>query len=205
MQIANIWRLFADGKLTEAEAQAADDAIRGPKAAARPSLPRPGRQRSPDRQASLERRRLMVGTIAMPPALAAKFTWGEQAVHRVIGNEVRRRGDCRLHIDAIAAMAGVHRTTVQNALRMACWLRIITREARRIGPRRNLTNIIRIVSPEWLAWLRLGCVFGPSRPKYGPLNKKSSTTNTELILRGNADGTPPWGVPDGVFPSEAGP
>jgi hypothetical protein len=51
--------------------------------APRASARRP--QRSPDRQASIERRRRMVGTIAMPPALAAKFTWGEVAVLRVVG------------------------------------------------------------------------------------------------------------------------
>jgi hypothetical protein len=34
------------------------------------------------------------------------------------GDEVLARGCCDLHIDAIAARAGVCRTTTQNALRM---------------------------------------------------------------------------------------
>jgi hypothetical protein len=37
----------------------------------------------------------------------------------IVGDECRGHGCCTLHIDAIAARAGVHRTTVQNALREA--------------------------------------------------------------------------------------
>jgi hypothetical protein len=126
----------------------------------------------------------MVGTIAMPSALASRFTWGEQAVHRVIGNEVRKHGVCALPIDAIAAMAGVHRTTVQNALREAQGkgevpgVPIISVQERRRKGQRSLTNIIRIISPEWLTWLRKG----PSASSRAILgegsNKKLSTTNT---------------------------
>jgi hypothetical protein len=100
----------------------------------------------------------MVGTIAMPPALACQFTWGEVvAVLRIIGDEVKRHGSCSLYIDAIAAMAGMHRTTVQNALRQARRLSLITVEERRPpGRRKSLTNIVRVVSEEWLTWLRRG-------------------------------------------------
>jgi hypothetical protein len=49
----------------------------------------------------------------------------------------------------------MHRTTVQNALRQA--RRLITVEERRpTGRRKSLTNIVRIVSPEWMTWLRRG-------------------------------------------------
>jgi hypothetical protein len=41
------------------------------------------------------------------------------AVLRIVGDEVQAHGLCGLHIDAIAARAGVGRTTVQNALREA--------------------------------------------------------------------------------------
>jgi hypothetical protein len=85
---------------------------------------------------------------------------------RIVGDECRTRGYCDLHIDAIAARAGVHRTTVQNALREAqgrgtvpgCPI-ISVQERRRKG-QRSLTNIIRIVSREWSDWLRKG----PRRP-----------------------------------------
>jgi hypothetical protein len=78
-------------------------------------------------------------------------------VLRVVGNEVREHGSCSLYIDQIAAMAGYHRTTVQNALRQARRLGLITVEERRPpGRRKSLNNIIRIVSEEWLTWLRKG-------------------------------------------------
>jgi hypothetical protein len=119
--------------------------------------PRPER-RSPDRQASIDRRRRIVASGPLPPQLAARFTWGELAALAIIGNEVRRHGTCWLHIDTIAAMAGVHRTTVQNALRKASddseGRAIIERRERRRAGQRSLTNIIHIVSPEWLTWLR---------------------------------------------------
>jgi DNA-binding transcriptional MocR family regulator len=60
-----------------------------------------------------------------------------------------------LPIDAIAALAGVSRTTVQNALRAAKALGLIfARERRRLGLP-SLTNVLRVISPEWAAWLKL--------------------------------------------------
>jgi hypothetical protein len=164
--------------------------LTAPSGAPRAPARRP--QRSPDRQASIERRRRMVGTIAMPPSLAAKFTWGEVAVLRVIGDQVKRHGSCSLYIDAIAAMAGMHRTTVQNALRQARRLGLITVEERRPpGRRKSLNNIVRIVSEEWLTWLRRGprawaTVLGSGS------NKKLSTTHTSpFLLKSKCAG---WGL-----------
>ena len=144
----------------------------------------------------------MVGTIALPPPLAAKFTWGEVAVLRVIGDEVKRHGACSLYIDAIAAMAGMHRTTVQNALRQARRLGLITVEERRPpGRRKSLNNIVRIVSEEWLTWLRRGPRAWATVLESGS-NKKLSTTHTSPFLKkSNASGTL-QGVPDGVYPCE---
>src|SRR6516164_1126345 len=159
-------------------------------------------QRSPDRQASIERRRRLVASGPLPPPLAARFTWGEIAVMRIVGDECRAHGQCTLHIDAIAARAGVHRTTVQNALREAQGRGgmpgspiISVQERRRCG-QRGLTNIIRVVSREWRDWLHKG----PSRSAMGVGSKctaikKSNTTDTSLFLRG----TSPWGIPDGVY------
>jgi hypothetical protein len=73
-----------------------------------------------------------------------------------VGDEVLARGFCDLHIDAIAARAGVCRTTTQNALRMARMLGMITVQERRRRGQKSLTNIIRIVSAEWQSWLRRG-------------------------------------------------
>jgi hypothetical protein len=44
------------------------------------------------------------------------------------GDKIRRHGACSLHLDAIAARAGVCRTTVQNALRQARAVRLVTLE-----------------------------------------------------------------------------
>jgi hypothetical protein len=86
-------------------------------------------------------------------------------VMRIIGDECRAHGCCTLHIDAIAARAGVHRTTVQNALREAQGREpgrtaIITVQERRRRGQRSLTNIIRIVSrlPTWPEGLELFAV-----------------------------------------------
>ena len=163
-----LWRAHAAGVLDDIAAQAAAEAIavrqreaRSPGRALAPhsarSSPRP--PRSSDRQASIGRRRLLAASGPMPPALASRFTQGELATLRIIGDVVLARGCCDLHIDAIAARAGVCRTTTQNALRMARELGLVTVQERRRCGQRSLTNIIRVVSAEWQAWLRRGSGF----------------------------------------------
>jgi hypothetical protein len=68
----------------------------------------------------------------VPAKIAANFTMGEAAVLAVVGRQVQRAGVCTLPIDAIAALAGVSRSTTQNALRQARRLGLIEiRERRR--------------------------------------------------------------------------
>jgi hypothetical protein len=169
-----LWRAHAAGVLDDTTAQAAAEAL----AARQREIQSPGRPlasrgargsprslrplRSPDRQASLERRRRLAASGPMPPGLAARFTQGELAALRIVGDEVQARGCCDLHIDAIAARAGVGRTTTQNALRMACKLGMVTVEERRRRGQKSLTNIVRIISAEWLSWLRRGSGFRKS-------------------------------------------
>jgi hypothetical protein len=93
---------------------------------------------------------------AVPSRIAAAFTLGENAVLSVIAREVRRSGDCRLCIDALAAMAGVSRRLAQNAIRQAERLGLLTVHARPRPGQKNLSNVIAIVSQEWCSWLRLG-------------------------------------------------
>src|ERR671927_188333 len=111
--------------------------------------------------ASVERRRSWASAGRLPPALAARFTLGEHAVLALIAEECRKRGCCSLVIDQIAAQAGVGRTTVQNAIRAAKKLRLLNVEESRKTPWMSNPNRITIISPEWLAWLRIG------RPAYG--------------------------------------
>jgi hypothetical protein len=220
--VKDMWCDHTNGRLTETEMEALDEAARArreaiqtrrtetrpkprtaPSSASRASARRP--QRSPDRQASIERRRRIVASGPLPPQIACQYTWSEQAALAIIGNEVRRqggRGVCMLYVEAMAAMAGVCRTTVQNALRKASdkseGRAIIEVDHRRRTRNRNLSNVIKIISPEWLTWLRR------ARPAafqlalgVGSKNKKMSTTDTVVSKKGSADGTP-WGVPDGV-------
>ena len=52
----------------------------------------------------------------MPPVIASRFTTGEAAVLAVVAREVQRSGRCEFYLDKIAALAGVCRSTAQNAL-----------------------------------------------------------------------------------------
>src|SRR6058998_4174223 len=88
---ALLWKAYAAGQVTEAEASALSDAIelrRALPAAQKPVQRRLGsRPRSP---ASMERRRRWAASGALPPALAARFTLAETAVLAVIAAEVLR-------------------------------------------------------------------------------------------------------------------
>ena len=102
-----------------------------------------------------ERRRRQAMSGAIPAKIAASFTLAELAVLTVIARQVQRGGTCSLPIDAIAALASVSRTSVQNAQRQARTLGLIeVRERRRRG-RPSLTNIVKVISKEWRGWLRL--------------------------------------------------
>jgi hypothetical protein len=154
-----LWKAYAAGVLSDDDAQAAAEAIHERKLASAPKAPPPPkarRQRSPDRQASIARRRHLAASGPMPPALAAGFTQAEMAAFRIVSDEVRHHGVCALHIDAIAARAGTCRTTVKNALREARRLNLVTVQERRRAGQRSLTNIIHIISREWRDWLAKG-------------------------------------------------
>src|SRR3954449_9096405 len=125
--------------------------------AGRPSLFPPRRlQRAPQRPAAIARRRHLAASGPMPPSMACKFTVSELAVLRIVGDEVRHHGHCARCVDEIAARAGVCRRMVQNALREAARLRLLTIEERRREGRRNLPNVVRIVAKEWMLWLTRG-------------------------------------------------
>src|SRR4051794_34381509 len=113
----------------------------------------------------------------MPPALACKFTVSELAVLRIVGDDVRQHGHCDRCVDEIAARAGVCRRMVQNAIREAARLGLLTVEEGRREGRRNLPNVIRIVSKEWTSWLARGG--RSSRPAAEPLIGVKKITPTD--------------------------
>jgi hypothetical protein len=162
------WRAHGEGHLADADAEAVSEALHARRATfaatralsqPRPALGLPRHARkpcSPDRQASVERRRRQAMSGAVPAKIAAAFTLGELAVLSVIAREVQRRdGACSLPIDALAALAGVSRTTVQNLLRQARHLGLLEVKERRRRGLPSLTNVIKVISKEWSAWLKL--------------------------------------------------
>jgi hypothetical protein len=179
---AALWRAYGDGQITEAEAEALSVLIEERRATyvtngrtragqspnpsatseihvgigtAAVAAPRRAVGSRPRTDASMERRRRWAASGRLPPGLAARFTLAEQAVLALVAAETVRRKDCRLAVGHLAAIVGVAETTVRNAIREAVKLGLVTVEERRITGFRNDTNIVRIVSPEWTAWLRL--------------------------------------------------
>jgi len=161
------WSAWGEGHLTDADAEAISRATEERRAALRSgrvpnhrsqflSSSKHRRSVSPDRRKSIGRRRTLAASGAVPGRLACHFTQGEVAALTVVAREVKRKGRCELPIDAIAAMAGVCRTVVKNALREAQRLRLVSVTERPRPGRRSDTNLIAVVSSEWQTWLRLG-------------------------------------------------
>jgi hypothetical protein len=163
-----IWQGLVAGAVTDDAAQGLAELLHARRAvvrgdivavgipAGRPSIFPPRRsQRAPDRPRSIARRRHLAASGPMPPRLAARFTLSELAALRIISDEVMANGHCDRPLAEIAARAGVGRTTVQNALREAASLGLVTVQERRRQGQVNLPNVVRVVSREWLQWLRL--------------------------------------------------
>ena len=178
------WKAQVEGHLAYSEAETVSEALQARRKAFAAGQGLPARKpivvalwparrppRSPDRQRSLERRRRQAMSGVIPSKIAAGFTQGENAVLTVIGRQCQRGGACTLHIDAIAALAGVCRTVVKNALRAARAGGLLLVRERRIPGRKSLTNVITIISREWSAWLRLG-IGGRNMPTTGNPRKQ---------------------------------
>ena len=153
---AAVWKGYACGALDADEAQALADEIHAKKAIpptpVAPRKPVGSRPRAPEHMA---RRRRWTGSGWLPPHLAAMFTMAESAVLSVISSEVAKRGLCRLTIGHIAVLAGVSRSTVKTAVRQAVAVGILTSEEWRLTAWRSAPNTVRIISPEWRAWLKM--------------------------------------------------
>ncbi len=112
-------------------------------------------QKSPDRAASwMRRRRLGSKSIAMPSEICDLFTEGERASLNIIANVIREHGTCEWPLDKIAAIAGVCRRTVQNAIVAAREAGLLSIQLRPVRGRKNLPNVIKIVNDRWLSWLK---------------------------------------------------
>ena len=164
-----LWAAHAAGQCTDDDATRLDAAIQarrlleratprvaGGQGPLKAALPRRKPQRPPVRSIAVERRRQLAASGPMPPALARRFTTGELAALRIVADEVQVQGRCELCLDAIAARAGVCRSTARNALAQARRLGMLERQERRRAGANSLTNVVTIVDREWLAWLVRG-------------------------------------------------
>ncbi len=147
-------RLFCDNVQTSPSQRFGASANRHFKRMARSFERR--RQRSPDRAASVARRRMLGGCGGLPNSIRHNYTEGERAALAIIAFEVKQHGACDLPLDEIAAKAGVSRSTVQNAVREARALGHLSVQERPRKGQKSLTNVLKIIAPEWLVWLRRG-------------------------------------------------
>jgi len=162
-----VWSALARGEIDDATASTLAERIaarripgnyRAPTAARVPaatSLPA-RRPTPPERRERILRRRRVAASGALPPKIACHFSTAELAALAVVVAEVRERGACTLPLAAIAARAGCSRTSVQNALRAAVRLGLVTVEERRRRWNRNAPNVVKIVSADWLTWIARG-------------------------------------------------
>lgn len=156
--------------------------------------PRPCRKRLTDEQRTKRRhrKRMLGGSSALPDTLRHHYTEGERAVLCIVAGEVKRQGICVLSIDEISDRAGVGRTTVQNAMHHARLLGHVQIKERPQRGAKHLTNVVTVISAEWLAWIKRGpsgaCGIGS---KLLTTTKIVSTTKNidlrkEEALRGSA-------------------
>ena len=169
---SQVWRAYAAGTIDDRahELQEMIQGRRGPRPGARSlvaastpaltrryTIQRSPEQRSPDRQASLRRRRAHAATGPLPPSLAAHFTTGELAALKIVADECLAHGACDLSRNEIGSRAGVSKTVAKRALKLAeVEHSMITVEHRPRSGRKHLTSITRIIRTEWLDWLRKG-------------------------------------------------
>lgn len=115
------------------------------------------RRKLPDafeRRVRRERAHRLALANALPASIGWRFTRCELAVLAVIAFEVKARDYCDLTLGELCDRAGVSRTLAQNAIRIAEELGLMSVQTRPRPGAKSLPNVLRIVSKEWLVWLR---------------------------------------------------
>jgi hypothetical protein len=171
--VRSMWTDHANGLLTEGDMEALDEAARTrreavqaaakrrapelpfPMDAPRASARRPQPCQSPDRAASIRRRRRIGYSGVLPPPIAELFTVGQTAAIRIVLDEIRDHGRCTLPNAIIAARSGTSKSTVRRAMRAAREHGIIAVMERRSTRRGVLsdTNVVTLISPEVRSWI----------------------------------------------------
>jgi hypothetical protein len=167
----HLWRGNKNGTINDAEATYLQNLIQrrrppprsasyGPAAPLGkrvPAVVKHARQRSSDRERSWIRRGRLAASGALPPPLAASLTKCELAYARIVRDECVAHGRCALTLDEIAARAGFERKAAQRAQRRLVELKLITATTRKQSSGwKNLPNVLKIVSREWLTWIARG-------------------------------------------------
>jgi hypothetical protein len=203
---AQLYAVHAAGGLTDDDAAELDAAIEARRKGPAPTSPAPAglslaaaiaptaaritkfpprRQRSPDRARSRERRRGLGGSSPLPEPLARRYTEGQRAVLFIVGEEIAVRGVCGLSVAEIAARAGVCHRHAQMALRLAESDGLVTITERPRKGQKHQTNLVRVLSKEWAAWLArrrpTGCKLTPSTGIQG----FSSSLESKAAARGS--------------------
>jgi len=157
---------------------------------------KPRYQRSPDREKSLVRRHTLASTWNMPPGMAgkAKLTVAQRAHAKLLSDEHAKHGRCTMTLDEQAARIGVCRKTAKRSQDRFEELGLISVEERKVTGRKNLPNVIRIVSAEWLAWIENGPQ--PRRSSIGG-HERTATVN-QFILKRSATPIAPVERPQGA-------
>lgn len=110
---------------------------------------------SEQRSKEIQRRRKWASAGNMPPEIRGYYSEAERAALGVVADRCRKKGFCDLCLDEIARLAGVGRTSVQNAIRKARSKGVehisVRERPQRSG--KSLTNIIKIVSSSWRGWI----------------------------------------------------
>jgi hypothetical protein len=216
---------WSDGKLSDADYEQLDAELRqqqgslyrppagprllgGRKSKLALGWPRRRPRRMPDREASRARARTLAGSAHMPPRIRVPYTECERAVLFIVAREVKHHGLCDLAVGRIAAEAGVCVRTVQNAVAEAVRQGHLAREERERPGRPNDTNVLRIMSCEWLAWIKigpLGCKVCNATKNIEIKKESDPHQNTAwLESSGSADRSPPAKRPQAAFRERVG-
>lgn len=167
---------WAAGHLTDGECQEIYEGIDRRRHSIFPE--RRKRRRQPRTELVLTQRRQLANSGHMPSHLAAFFTTSELAVLAIVAYS---GGTFDRSIKELADRAKVGHSTVQKALRTAERLGLIAIEERRVAGKKNLPNVVRIISLDWRTWLARG-----GSKKLKPLDTRfiiscnSSTSNPHI-------------------------
>lgn len=200
------WKAFGAGALSDAEADRIAAAIEDRRRASRTAqdarqrlrVSDPSRARPRPSGVNLERRRRLAASAPLPPRLACQFTVGELACLRIVADEIRDRGGvCCLPLGVIAIRAGVCRSTARNAFRAAERIGLLVKTERRRRGERSETNVLRIISAEWRAWMKRGprqpLATGEGSKKHAPEIRTSPFKGAECF-RTSSSGQRKWEI-----------